>query len=109
MATTVCWARCAAIGGLVAGIHCLISLPFLFFGPMLTTPSHGGAVGWIWWLLESPALAVCWATGLWDGLVGRASTAFGQYLVFILLAVPIWFAYGFVGCCAVQYVRHARQ
>jgi hypothetical protein len=82
---------------LLVGIHLLISIPFLFLGPMLTIPgsSHGMWIGWIWTVLEMPAILVAGPVLLYLKRVGTGTwSPQDEYTAFVALASVCWFCYG---------------
>jgi len=65
-------------GLIVVAVHWILSLPFFYVGPMLTTPSHGGVIGWVWSVLQFPAIVFVTTLGLTS--VGfSASSLMGEF------------------------------
>jgi membrane-bound ClpP family serine protease len=84
-------------GLLLLGAHLVLSVPFLFLGPMLTSAGsgHGGIIGWIWFVLEFPAFAM-FATLRLDRVPIFPGAVLGAYASFIVWASGCWFLIGFV-------------
>ena len=91
------------VGLIVTLGHVVISVPFLFLGPMLTTPEHGGVLGWIWFSLELPAILPI--VPLQRVLVLSNGSPDGEFLSFVLLATVWWFVLGFAVSMLWQVVR----
>jgi quinol-cytochrome oxidoreductase complex cytochrome b subunit len=106
MKTTIIRRR-LGIGLFLFGFHLLISVPFLFLGPMLTIPSDSGPLAWVWIVLEFPALMVIGATGLQSRLPGSHSPSV-EYAWFVAVASIVWFMYGIALQIVIQAVRGRR-
>jgi hypothetical protein len=107
MRTTTIWRYCR-IGVILVGFHLLITVPFLFLGPMLTIPSHSGTLAWVWWALESPALLVISATGLGFLFAAGGHSPSAGYAWFVATASIVWFVYGVALQAIIQAVRRLR-
>jgi hypothetical protein len=107
MRTKAIWRYCR-IGLILVGFHLLISVPFLFLGPMLTIPSHAGTLAWVWWALESPALLVIITTGLASLLAG-GQLPLAEYAWFVAIGSLVWFGYGVAARAIIEAVKRLRQ
>jgi len=89
--------------------HWLLSAPFLFLGPMLTTPSHGGIIGWVYFVLEFPAIVtVALTVGIGRPNVFGSSIA-AEYADFVLWGAVFWFAFAAVVTLVVRLITEMFQ
>ena len=96
--------RASALWGLLAvGFHLVLSTPFFFLGPMLTTPSHSGVIGWFWFVLEFPAIASVMLLRL-NRLALFGGSVLGEFAGFVVYATVFWFLLGFVGALAFRLI-----
>jgi hypothetical protein len=80
----------------------MLSIPFFYLGPMLTTPSHGEIIGRVWSILELPAFVIYFIARL-DRFGPFRSSVMGEFANFVTWASVCWFIIGFLISLAARW------